>query len=264
MNSLQLVKSESFGEIQADIYSNGKDMFMTTRQLYECLDESKGTFDMRISRNPYLKEKEFSVTHKMLAADGKQYNTRVFTEDGIYEITMLSDSPKAKEFRAWIRKILKALRVGEVKLIPAKRSLGETNSAARIILKTLTDAGMPPEFRAVALKSLYAPVGVDIPLQGITTSKRTYDATTIAENLGMLSKKGRPHGQAVSAIISLCDIADEDKVLVPFQSAISGHSGETVQYSEKVVSSVSAWLERNDYPAEINANGKRYKVAYQN
>lgn len=110
MSELHLIKSESFGEVQADIYSNGNEMFMTTRQLYECLEESKQAFSNRLNRNEYLKEPEFSGVHKMLTPSGQYQETRVFTEDGIYEITMLSESPKAQEFRRWIRGVLKSLR----------------------------------------------------------------------------------------------------------------------------------------------------------
>ena len=45
---------------------------------------------------------EFSVVTKLVSTDGKQYNTRVFTEDGIYEVTMLAKTEKAKQFRATV------------------------------------------------------------------------------------------------------------------------------------------------------------------
>ena len=43
-------------------------------------------------------------------------------------------------------------RKGESKVVPTKRSLGETNAAARIIMPTLKDANMPPQYRAVVLQ----------------------------------------------------------------------------------------------------------------
>lgn len=118
MNNLQLIKAERFGEIEADIYSNGQEMYMTSEQLGECLDYSNAreSINKLVSRNAYLRNKEFSGEVKLTSSDGKAYNTRVFTEDGIYEVTMLSSQPKAKEFRAWIRKVLKALRRGDIKV----------------------------------------------------------------------------------------------------------------------------------------------------
>lgn len=127
MNSLQLIKSERFGEIEADIYSNGNDMFMTIDQLAACLGyASKSGIENIIGRNEYLKAVEFSTTHRLGVVEGGRTVARdrtIFTEDGIYEVTMLSGQPKAKEFRAWTRGVLKALRSGEAKLVLLPRDL---------------------------------------------------------------------------------------------------------------------------------------------
>lgn len=263
--NLQLIKSESFGSVEADIYSNGNDMFMTTEQLGACLEyaQPKTAISKILDRSPYLKEIEFSGVTKLTTPNGGTQDTRVFTEDGIYEVTMLSNQPKAKEFRAWIRKILKGLRKGNLKIVPARRSLGETNAAARIINQTLKEAGMPPQYRAVAIKSLYAPVGVEIPLDGVKTDRQLFDCTAIADKLGLLSKAGKPHNQAVAAIITQLQIGDDEKELVPFQNALSGHAGPTWQYTQSVVDKVYAWVLSRNYPTEVYLDGKSYKVQYR-
>lgn len=122
MKDLQLIKSEKFGEVECDIYSNEKEMFMTIRQLSECLGyKEKDGIKKIVRRNEYLKEKEFSQVVTINFGEGGQIDTtqetRVFTEDGIYEVTMLAKTEKAKEFRAFIRKLLKSLRNGEAKII---------------------------------------------------------------------------------------------------------------------------------------------------
>ncbi len=262
--NLQLIKSESFGSVEADIYSNGNDMFMTTEQLGACLEYSqpKTAISKILDRSPYLKDAEFSGVTKLTTPNGGTQKTRVFTEDGIYEVTMLSSQPKAKEFRAWIRRVIKDLRKGNLKIVPTRRSLGETNAAARIINQTLKEAGMPPQYRAVAIKSLYAPVGVEIPLDGVTTDKQLFDCTAIADKLGLLSKSGKPHNQAVAAIIAQIPVSEEEKSLVPFQSVINGHSGPTWQYTQSVVGKAQGWLIEHNYPATIRYNGKSYFVQY--
>ncbi len=125
MNKLELIKSEKFGEVECDIYSNEEEMFMTISQLAECLGyASKSGVEKIFQRNEYLRNKEFSAevnltlggTDKMGVPKTIQ-STRVFTEDGIYEVTMLAKTEKAKEFRAFIRKVLKSLRKGEAKII---------------------------------------------------------------------------------------------------------------------------------------------------
>jgi len=118
-NELTLVKSADFGGIQCDFYGKDNEVYMTSEQLGECLGYLNGRkgIDNLIDRNEYLKSKEFSVTLKLRATDGKTYHTRVFTEDGIYEVTMLSKTEKAKEFRAWVRGILRTLRSGRAKIV---------------------------------------------------------------------------------------------------------------------------------------------------
>lgn len=121
MKDLRLIKSSKFGQVECDIYSNEKEMFMTISQLANCLGyASKSGVENIIDRNKYLKDKEFSSTHKMEVVEGGRTvsrEMRFFTEDGIYEVTMLAKTEKAKEFRAFIRKLLKSLRKGETKLI---------------------------------------------------------------------------------------------------------------------------------------------------
>lgn len=111
MSNLELVKSETFGNIQCDFYSKDDEVYMTNEQLTQCLGYSdRRSIAKIIERNPYLKEKEFSVVDKLSTTDGKCYDTRIFTEDGIYEITMLSKTNKAREFKAWVRTVIKSIR----------------------------------------------------------------------------------------------------------------------------------------------------------
>lgn len=118
MNELTLKTTEMFGEVQTDIYENeSREMFMTSKQLGECLGyASKSGIEMIIARHPHIKSEEFSSTHRLLV-DGKYRNVRIFNEDGIYEVTLLSGTEKALEFHRWLRNLLKSLRRGDVGII---------------------------------------------------------------------------------------------------------------------------------------------------
>jgi len=127
VNDLVLFKSENFQGIECDFWSNdNNEVFMTSEQLGMVLgfsDPSKGISNL-INRklksgeipNEYLKTKEFSSSLAMRTPSGMQ-ETRIFTEDGIYEVAFLAKTEKAKEFRSWVRKILKCLRIGELELL---------------------------------------------------------------------------------------------------------------------------------------------------
>lgn len=124
MSNLTLVKSEKFGEVKCDFYINeNQTTCMTSEQLGCALEYAnpRESINKLVSRNEYLRTVEFSAEVKMTSPSGMQ-NTRVFTEDGIYEVTMLAKTEKAKTFRAWVRKILKGLRAGELKIDQSSNS----------------------------------------------------------------------------------------------------------------------------------------------
>jgi len=112
MNQYQLIKSEKFNEIQTDFYSQNDEMYMTAEQLGICLGYSnpRTSITKLVNRHEYIKSDEFSVVTKLGSTDGKSYDTRLFTEDGIYEITFLSKTAIAQVFRAWARKVIKEIR----------------------------------------------------------------------------------------------------------------------------------------------------------
>lgn len=119
MNDLALYKSEQFQGIECDFWKNGsEEIFMTGHQLGTILGYNDPAKSIRklVERNDYLRNEEFSSSVRMTSPSGMQ-ETRVFTEDGIYEVTLLSKTEKAKEFRSWVRQILKGLRNGQLELL---------------------------------------------------------------------------------------------------------------------------------------------------
>jgi len=143
MNELTLVKQDVFGGNDVDIYRNGNnEVFMTAKQLGEVLEYANKAQAITniVNRNSYLDNKEFSVQLKLSSTDGKDYETRLLTEDGIYEVTMLSKQPKAQEFRHYIRKLLKGLRKGELQIkrtpttyIEALRALADAEEQKELL-----------------------------------------------------------------------------------------------------------------------------------
>jgi len=116
--NLQLAIKEMFEGNEVEVYWNDQnEPVMTIQQLANSLGYTdRSGVDKIVQRNQYLDSIEFSVADKLSSTDGKKYDTRIFNEDGIYEITMLSTKPKAKEFRSFVRKLIKGLRKGEMEL----------------------------------------------------------------------------------------------------------------------------------------------------
>ncbi len=209
MNNLELIKSSKFGEVECDIYSNEKEMFMTTEQLGNCLgyQYARESINKLVSRNDYLREKEFSVKVKMTSPSGEQI-TRVFTEDGIYEVTMLAKTEKAKEFRAFIRKLLKSLKKGEVKIIKPSNEqielieIKKKNADARLRNAKVREARFLLEavdkyknvlaeqsVELLTINALEVINGKDTLQKPTLPESKYYSATEIGKELGITANK---------------------------------------------------------------------------
>jgi len=93
MSNLALVKSEMFEDVLCDFWKNeNEDIFMTSEQLGKALKYStpRESVNKLVSRNEYLKDIDFSGEVAIFATDGKLYNTRVFTKQGIIEVCKIS------------------------------------------------------------------------------------------------------------------------------------------------------------------------------
>ena len=137
------------------------------------------------------------------------------------------------------------------------------NTAAKILKDTYTDAGVDPMFIAVAVNNLYKEsTGYDPGIPLLTENARLYDKTAIAEKFGICSKSGKPHPQAVGAIISKLEISVDECVNTPYNR--NGHRGVDVQYKESVCGKVEDWLKYHGYPIEITSeSGKKLNVTYK-
>ena len=258
---IQIFKNEQFGQIRT-LTKNGDPWFVG-----KDVAEALGYSDTKSAINDHVDADDKQILQRGQNATLEIPNRgmTIINESGLYSLILSSKLETAKAFKRWVTaEVLPSIRKHGEYVSPrkAQQRLGEVNSAARIIRQTLKEAGMAPQFVAVAMKSLYEPVGVEINLEGITLKKRLFDATAIAKRLGIMSRSGKPHAHAVSAIIAQVDVLPEEMELVPFQSGASGHSGTNTQYTESVIAKVRLWLDRHGYPTEISCKGKQYTVRY--
>lgn len=194
MSDLKLIKSEYFGNVECDFYGKSGEVYMTISQLAECLGYAdKSGVQKIVDRNPYLKNAEFSGTDNLSLPSGGTQRTRIFTEDGIYEVTMLAKTERAKEFRSWVRTVLKALRTGKAKLVGMteyQQMMAETRrrnarvQSARILTqlaKQYHGTTYEQVLNAHATKELTGEYLLPLPKLG----EKTYSAEDIGSMLGV-------------------------------------------------------------------------------
>lgn len=184
---LELLKQEKFNEVLLDFYRNEDDeIFMTSKQLGEALEYAnpRQAINKFVLRNNYLAESEFSVESKLVATDGKAYDTRIFTEDGIYEITMLSKQPKAREFRSFIRKLLKGLRKNELTVVINSPSYTIEDPIAR------AEQWIAEQKNKIALEQTVAEYKPKVQYYDeVLQSDNLMTVTQIAKEFGMYAKQ---------------------------------------------------------------------------
>jgi len=204
--NLQLATQQQFNSVMCDFYQNENgDVFMTTEQLGAALEYSqpKSAISKLIERNEYLTDVEFSGVTKLTTPTGGTQETRIFSEDGIYEVTMLSKQQKAKEFRAFVRKTLKALRKGdlvvvkpqsvdaelEIKKMRAEAMLNNSRTRqAKLILDMQKNKTLSPV--AVELLNINAlEVITEKTIEHRPEVEKTYTATEIGKDLGISAQK---------------------------------------------------------------------------
>ncbi|QTB21548.1 hypothetical protein J1907_17640 [Lysinibacillus sphaericus] len=203
--NLTLATQDQFNSVLCDFYRNENgEVFMTALQLSESLGyASKSSFDSLISRNEYVKDEEFSATCKLQAPDGKRYETRIFSEDGIYEVSMLSKTKVAIEFRAFVRKTLKALRKGEIVLmepqtidseleIKKMRAEAMLNNSRTRQAKLILDMQKNKTLSPIAIELLQVNALEVLSDQAIDYRpevEKSYTATDIGKKLGISPQK---------------------------------------------------------------------------
>lgn len=113
---MQLVTTESFGSIQCDFYRNmNNDIMLTRKQIGEALGYAFPDDALsRIHKKHNDRLDELSVVVKLTSTDGKQYETRLYSERGIMEICRWSRQPLANDFMDWCWDVIEKYRHGEL------------------------------------------------------------------------------------------------------------------------------------------------------
>ena len=241
MNDLKIFENEQFGSIRT----------------------------IEINSEPWFVGKDVA---EILAYGGMQ-ESWLINESGLYSLILSSKLPTAKEFKRWVTsEVLPSIRKTGTYTKPTAQNpeIAQTRAAAMMLnaksriatqmMKLWTAAGVEPQYQALAMNDYYE--GLSVPRIAFKNEAvAMYDLTTIAKHLGVMSKSGKPHAQAVGAIVEKINIEDGECEMTPYSS--HGHDGVSAQYTLSVEHKIKAWLEDNNYPNPIQGNGKNFTVMYK-
>ena len=266
MNDLKIFENEQFGSIRT-IEINSEPWFVG-KDVAEILAYNEP--HKAITRHV---DEEDRTKHPILSNGGMQ-ESWLINESGLYSLILSSKLPTAKQFKRWVTsEILPAIRKTGTYTVQKSQPNPELaklradammlNAKSRIatqMMKLWTAAGVEPQYQALAMNDYYE--GLSIPRIAFKTEATAmYDLTTIAKHLGVMSKSGKPHAQAIGAIVDKLTLEEGEYELTPYSR--NGHDDVSMQYTLSVEHKIKAWLEENNYPNPIPGNGKNFTVKYK-
>lgn len=112
MKQISKVSSNIFNDVHIDFFKTDSDeIIMTAEQIGSALGYADGRKSVLkvFERNVEVLE-QYSDVVKLTATDGKEYDTRIFNEKGIYRIAFISKKPRAIEFQEWVLEVISTIR----------------------------------------------------------------------------------------------------------------------------------------------------------
>ncbi|HHX0219674.1 TPA: ORF6N domain-containing protein [Enterococcus faecalis] len=207
-----------------------------------------------------LRNKGFKVGIYILSERGYAKLLKILEDDTAWEIyDQLVDNYFS------YRKTVKSIS-SDASDIDIKRM----NAEARLRNAKVREAKLLAELSAEAKTDVNKVLLQDKAVEVLTGSKllempklkqKLYDTDEIAKKLGVLSKSGQPHGTAVSQIIQRhIHIEEGESEILP--ESKGSWSGSVIKYGESVIKKVREWLEKMNYPSQINGGRRNYHVTY--
>lgn len=102
------------------VEQDGKILFSTKEIGYQLGYKNPYKAVNNLFNRNFKELQSFSVILKLRTTDGKEYEMRHFTEEGVYIISMLANTPTAQNFRALLARLLRQIREQRVELARAE------------------------------------------------------------------------------------------------------------------------------------------------
>ena len=260
MSNIQIFNNDQFGEVRT-ISEDGQIWFVA-KDVADILEYSYTSTATR-----RLEEDEKGV--QQLQTPGGRQEMTIINEFGLYNLVLGSKKEEAKQFKRWItHEVIPSIRkTGQYSVDSKKTDKLSQESAVKlleILGEDMDNLDIDNHSKLATKKYILEQSGMDLPLQiPAPTEEQFITMEEIAREVGIYSKSGKPHSQAVGAILEDLDIDDSRKTIT--SGSNGSHTFSQTQYESSVVQDVKDYLEILGLPCRIEceSRNKGYNVQYK-
>ena len=259
MSNVQIFNNEQFGEVRT--INEDSQVWFVAKDVCDSLEISNS----RMATNR-LDDDEKGVS--LIDTLGGEQEVAIINEFGLYNLVLGSRKEEAKQFKRWItHEVIPSIRkTGQYSVDnkqPDKLSQESAVKLLEILGEDMDNLDIDNHSKLATKKYILEQSGMKLPLQiPAPTTKKFISMEEIARRVGIYSKSGNPHSQAVGAILEDMNI-DEDRKTVTSGSNNS-HTFSQAQYCETVIQDVKGYLDQLGLPCRIecDSRNKGYNVQY--
>ena len=260
MSNVQIFNNEQFGEVRT-ITEDGQVWFV-----------AKDVCNMLGYRDAYSGTRRLEEDEKgtrLMSTPGGDQKMSIVNEFGLYSLVLGSEKQEAKQFKRWItHEVIPSIRkTGQYSVEnkqPDKLSQETAVKLLEILGEDMDNLDIDDNSKLATKKYILEQSGMELPLQiPAPTNNKFISMEEIARRVGIYSKSGNPHSQAIGAILEDINI-DEDRKTVTSGSN-SSHTFSQTQYCESVIQDVQGYLGQLGRPTRIESDSrnKGYNVQYK-
>lgn len=225
MNELKVINEQIVLGKEFKVYGDFENPLFLAKDVAEWIDNKN------VSQMLNNVDEEEKGIYNVYTLGGNQ-EMWFLTEDGLYEVLMQSRKPIAKQFKKEVKKILKALRLGEVSLTP-KLTKKQELQLAILNGDEVVRIGALKEYELLVTKPLIDKIEADKPLVEFSNAiAQSVDSIDIGTFAKLVKDEGIKMGRN-----KLFEFLRENKYLMknnqPYQRYIDNGYFEIIEYNKK-------------------------------
>lgn len=256
-NNLQVVENKLI-----PVYETDKgEKVVEGRELHDFLNVGTRFNDWiqrQIGRYGFEEGEDFYSFLSKTQNGGRPSKEYILTLDMGKELGMVEENEQGRQIRKYFIEIEKRAKkiTNTVSDVSGKQFALEST---KLLMPVMEELGLSPESKMTAIKCLYDEAGIPLPFH-VQLPDNLLTCTDMAKKLGVYSNSGKPHHQAVGAIIAMLDIKTNEV-------CVTMGSNEKTQFSQNkyypsVLDKVRGWLIIKGKPERIETERGNYNVQY--